>query len=316
MKPLLIINPNAQGGKTGKLAGELVRIIERYLGSVDSTLTTGARHAVEIAEQAARDGREVVVVLGGDGTIHEVANGLMLAREDGVTPPKLGIIAQGTGGDFRKTLGINHRLDLYCNAIASRCTRPIDLGRFRYRDKSGSMAQAYFINILSVGMGGMVDEYVARLSGKMGGTLAYFVASARALVQNEVGMLDCVIHEGDQRREVEITSRMLAICNGRFFGGGMEVAPMAQLDDGWFDVVNLGAASKLKFALSNLSVYSGKHVDHEDVGVFRCNRIEIDLRNDGIRDQFPLDVDGEPLGTLPIEIELVPKALEVFVGGS
>jgi len=316
MKPLLIINPNAQGGKTGKLADELVRIIARYLGSVDAVQTTGPRHGVELAEQAAKEGREAVIAVGGDGTLHEVANGLMRAREAGVTPPKLGIIGQGTGGDFRKTIGIDNRLDYYCNVIATRRTRPVDMGKFRYRDKSGSRANAYFINILSVGMGGLVDEYVAQLSGKMTGKLAYMAASVRALVHNDVGILDCVLHEDGQRRELEIATRMLAICNGRFFGGGMEVAPMARLDDGWFDVVSLGSASKVKFALSNLSVYSGKHVDRDDVAIFRCNRIEIQLRNDGIRDQFPLDVDGEPLGTLPMEIELVPGALEVFVGGS
>ncbi len=314
MKPLVIINPHTQGGRTGELADELVRIISRYLGAVDSARTTGARHAVEIAEQAARDGRASVIVVGGDGTIHEVANGLMRAREAGVATPKLGIIGQGTGGDFRKTLGIDHRLDHYCNAIASRRTRTIDMGKFRYRDRAGADAQAYFINILSVGMGGLVDEYVAELSGKVSGTLAYFAASARALLKSEVGILDCVVHQGGQRREVELATRNLAICNGRYFGGGMEVAPMAKLDDGLFDVVSLGAAPRLEFALASLSIYSGSHVDHDDVEVLSCDRIDIELRNDSIRDQFPLDVDGEPLGTLPLQIELVPAALEVFVG--
>jgi diacylglycerol kinase (ATP) len=314
MKPLVIINPNAQGGRTGRLADELVRIISRYLGPIDSVRTNRARHGVEIADQAARDGRDAVIVVGGDGTVHEVANGLMRAREDGVTPPKLGVIGQGTGGDFRKTLGIDHRLDHYCNAIASRRTRTIDMGKFRYRDKAGAEAQAYFINILSVGMGGLVDEYVAELSGKMSGTLAYFAASARALVKSEVGILDCVVHQGGQRQDVEISCRNLAICNGRYFGGGMEVAPMAKLDDGLFDVISLGAAPRLKFALSSLSIYSGSHIDHDDVEVLSCDRIDIELRNDSIRDQFPLDVDGEPLGTLPLQIELVPGALEVFVG--
>ncbi len=314
MKPLVIINPNTQGGRTGRLADELVRIISRYLGPVDSACTTHARHGVEIAEQAARDGRDAVIVVGGDGTVHEVANGLMLAREDGVAPPKLGVVGQGTGGDFRKTLGIDHRLDHYCNAIASRRTRAIDMGKFRYRDRAGADAQAYFINILSVGMGGMVDEYVARLSGKMSGTLAYFAASARALMKSEVGILDCVVHQGDQRQELEIPCRSIAICNGRYFGGGMEVAPMAKLDDGLFDVISLGAAPRLKFALSSLSIYSGSHIAHDDVEVLSCDRIDIELRNDSIRDQFLLDVDGEPLGTLPLQIELVPGALEVFVG--
>ncbi len=313
-KPLLILNPRSQSGKTGERAAELERVVERYVGEVDRAHTERPRHAIDLAEQAARDGRSAVIAVGGDGTIHEVANGLMRAFDAGAGAlPTLGIIGQGTGGDFRKTLGIAHRLDKYCEAIAKKRTRKVDVGRFRYRDRSGDEAQAYFINILSVGMGGLVDQYVAESSGAMGGTLAYFVASARALLQSEVGILDCVLQEKGQAREVEIHTRQIAICNGRYFGGGMEVAPMARIDDGMFEVISLGAASKLKFALGSTSIYSGKHVDKPETEIFRCDKIDIRLRNDSIRDIFPLDVDGEPLGTLPLSIELVPGALEVFV---
>lgn len=314
MKPLLILNPHSQGGKTGARAAELERVVERYVGEVDRAQTERPRHAIEIAEQAARDGRGVVIAIGGDGTIHEVANGLMRAHDGGVSSlPKLGVIGQGTGGDFRKTLGIEHRLDKYCEAIAQKRTRKVDVGRFRYRDKSGGEAQAYFINILSVGMGGLVDEYVAESSGAMGGALTYFMASARALLKSEVGILDCVLYEKGQARDVEILTRQIAICNGRYFGGGMEVAPMARLDDGMFEVISLGAAAKLKFALGSSAIYTGKHVDKPETEIFRCDRIDIALRNDSIRDIFPLDVDGEPLGTLPLQIELVPSVIDVFV---
>jgi diacylglycerol kinase family enzyme len=177
MKPLIILNPHSQSGKTGKQADELKRVIERYVGAVDSAHTERPRHAVEIARQAAEDGRDAVIVVGGDGTIHEVANGLMLAREKGTSVPKLGVVGQGTGGDFRKTLGLEHRLDRYCQTIADGKTRSIDIGKFRYRDRRGEQDEAYFINILSMGMGGLVDEYVAQSSGQLGGTAAYFAAS-------------------------------------------------------------------------------------------------------------------------------------------
>ena len=312
MKPLIILNPSSQGGKTGRQAADLERVIERYVGEVDRAHTEGPRHAVAIAEQAAHDGRDAVIAVGGDGTIHEVANGLMRAHADCECLPKLGVIGHGTGGDFRKTLGIEHRLDKYCEAIATKRTRPIDIGKFSYRDRAGKDATDYFINILSVGMGGLVDQYVAADDGSMGGTVAYFMASARALLKSEVGILDCVVHESGQRREIELHTRQVAICNGRFFGGGMEVAPMARPDDGVFNVVSLGAAPKVKFALGSMSIYSGKHIDKPEVEVFSCDRIDITLRNDSIRDIFPLDVDGEPLGTLPLSIELLPGALEVF----
>jgi YegS/Rv2252/BmrU family lipid kinase len=312
LKPLVILNPHSQGGKTGRHAGKLLEVITRYVGAVDRADTERPRHATEIAEQAANDGRSVVIAVGGDGTIHEVTNGLMRARQDGGQSPRLGVIGQGTGGDFRKTLGLEHRLDKYCKTIADGHTRAIDIGKFSYRDRQGDDAAGYFVNILSVGMGGLVDQYVAAYTGNMGGTFAYFSASARALMKSEVGILDCVVHQGGSEREMEIFTRQMAICNGRFFGGGMEVAPMAEPDDGRFDVVSLGASNKLQFALGSLSIYSGKHIDKPDVEVFGCDRIDISLRNDSIRDIFPLDVDGEPLGTLPLSIELVPSAIEVF----
>ncbi len=310
MKPLVILNPSSQGGKTGEQADELLRVIERYLGPVDCDKTNAPRHAVELAARAAEQGREKVIAVGGDGTLHEVANGLMRADKPAGKLPKLGIVGQGTGGDFRKTLGLEHRLDRYCEAIVRGVTKAVDLGRFSYRTRAGDTDTAYFINILSMGLGGLVDEYVA--GSQMSGAIAYFGASAKALLKSEVGVLDCVLHHGGEREEREVITRQLAICNGRFFGGGMEVGPMAVLDDGVFDVVSLGAASRLKFAIGSLAIYSGKHVNKPDVEVFQCERIDIELKNDGIRDNFPLDVDGEPLGTLPISVEVVPKALEVY----
>ncbi|HHH27004.1 MAG TPA: diacylglycerol kinase family lipid kinase [Polyangiaceae bacterium] len=316
MNPLVILNPSSQKGKTGELAPELVRVIERYLGPVDRADTEAPRHAIEIAKQAAEDGRPSVIAVGGDGTIHEVVNGLMQARDadDRRRLPKLGVVGQGTGGDFRKSLGLDHRLDKYCTAIAGKRTKTIDVGRCRYRNKAGEDVDGFFINILSVGMGGLVDEYVHRAKGRLGGTIAYFNASVKALLKSEVGILDSRITSGGDVREEEIHTRQIAICNGRFFGGGMEVAPMAELDDGRFHVVSLGAATKAQFALGSLAIYSGKHVDKPEVEVFACERIELEIRNDSIRDIFPLDVDGEPLGTLPLTIEVVPSALDVFVG--
>ncbi|HHH11685.1 MAG TPA: diacylglycerol kinase family lipid kinase [Sorangium sp.] len=311
-KPLVILNPHSQGGRTAALADELMSVLGGYLGPLDVTHTSAPRDAVRLAEQAARESRAVVVAVGGDGTIHEVVNGLMAARAAGIRPPKLGILGQGTGGDFRKTLRLEHRLDQYCKAIAGGKTQAVDVGALKYRTRQGDDAQAYFINILSVGMGGLVDEYVANSGRKLGGTVAYLGASFRALINSEVGLLRCTLHDDDGAREVAVATRTLAICNGQFFGGGMQVAPMASLHDGYFDVVSLGAASRTKFALASMKIYSGSHIGQPDVQVWRCKGIDIDIKNNHIRDKFPLDVDGEPLGLLPISVEVMPAALEVF----
>lgn len=313
MNPLFIVNPRSGGGRTGEVFESMRRPIERIVGAFDVAFTEGPRHASDIAEEAAMAGRETVVAVGGDGSIHEVTCGLMIARERGKTGTTLGVLGQGTGGDFRRTLGLEHRLDRYCQAIAAGRTREVDVGRFTYASFDGGEKTAYFINILSAGMGGLVDQHVAAMSRSMGGTLAYFVASLRGLVESRIGHLACTVHHKGEERTVRFATRNIAICNGRYFGSGMHVAPMADPFDGQLEVVSLGDAPKVKFALASSRIYTGKHLKSPDVVHFPCDRIKIELENKGIEDRFLLDVDGEALGKLPITIEVVPRALRVLV---
>jgi YegS/Rv2252/BmrU family lipid kinase len=312
MKPLLIVNPRSGGGRTGALFEKMRTPIERHLGAVDVALTEGPRHAVDIARDAAKSGRDTVIAVGGDGSIHEVVCGLMEARDAGAKTPRLGIIGAGTGGDYRRTLGFDNRLDRYCDAIAGGKTRAVDVGRFSYVSHEGERKSSFFINILSAGMGGLVDKLVAESGRSLGGTGTYLVASMKGLIRSSVGRLRCSIRREDTSREETIETRNIAICNGRFFGSGMQVAPMAVPDDGLFDVVDLGAAPRLRFMLVSSRMYTGTHVHSLDVKHYRCDRIEIELLNPDVADRFLLDVDGEPLGRLPLTVEMVPSAIEVF----
>ena len=313
--PLCIVNPKSGGGSSDAALAELERVVRGALGDVDFARTERSLHAVDIARRAASEGRELVIAVGGDGSIHEVVTGLMAAREEGLTPPKLGIIGQGTGGDFRKTLGLEHRLDRYLSALAGGATRKLDIGRFDYVDNDGNAASNWFVNILSAGMGGLVDRYVHETSKRLGGTAAYFFASARGLLESVVCTLRVKTWLGDRLETRELTTRQISICNGQYFGSGMQVAPMADVSDGVFEVIDMGAASKLKFALGSSAIYKGRHLDNPEVTHFRCDRIELDLVGEEGRGRFLLDVDGEPLGRLPLRVEVVPHALEVIVPG-
>jgi YegS/Rv2252/BmrU family lipid kinase len=316
MKPLLIVNPRAGGGHTGAVFDKLRGPIERALGGVDVALTERPRHAIDLARDAALAGRATIVAVGGDGSIHEVVRGLMQAREQGAHATRLGIIGQGTGGDFRRTLGIEHRLDRYCSAIAGGKTRAVDVGRFSYATEDGRTENACFINILSTGIGGLVDRYVAEGGRQLGGTLTYFVASVRGLLASAVGVLQCTLTYKGQVREEEIETRQLAICNGRFFGSGMHVAPMAEPDDGIFEIVSLGSAPRLRFALASSKMYTASHIGQPGVAHYRCEKIVLDVANRSVVDRFPLDVDGEPFGRPPLVVEVVPRAIEVLVPDS
>jgi diacylglycerol kinase (ATP) len=310
--PLAIINPKSGGFRAGGGVDALRRVMDNALGPVDVALTERPRHATELARDAVLDGRETIIAVGGDGSIHEVVNGFMQAREKGARSSKLGIVGTGTGGDFRKTLGLEHRLDRYLAAIAAGVTRRIDVGRFDYTMNDGGPGKAWFVNILSAGMGGLVDRYVHDM-GWLGGKAAYFAASARGLAESELGQLRVTTWLDGKSQETELLSRQINICNGRYFGSGMHVAPMAVPDDGVFEVVDLGASTKLGFLTFSRKIYDGSHMRHPQVKHLRADRVRVELENERIRDKYLLDVDGEPLGKLPIDVVVDPGALEVLV---
>ncbi|HEY5146281.1 MAG TPA: diacylglycerol kinase family protein [Polyangiaceae bacterium] len=310
MRTLVIVNPRSGGGHASKSLDEVRALLARRLGDVDVQVTAQAGHGIDLAREATRGGCPLVVAVGGDGTLHEAANGIL----DAGGGAALGFVGLGTGGDFRRTLGITHRLDAYVDAIANAREVPIDVGKVTYRAFDGTVASRWFVNVLSAGMGGLVDRYIARTTKVLGGRAAYFAASARALAASERGHLRCGVALGDERHEVQLATYMIAICNGRYFGGGMHVAPMAKPDDGRFEVVSMDAPSKLAFAAYSPRIYDAKHLSNADVRHFGCDHMTLDLENDRARGVFLLDVDGEPLGGLPVEVELVPQALRIRTG--
>jgi diacylglycerol kinase (ATP) len=301
VKPLLVVNPTSGGGATGRTFAAMKETIERALGPVDVAMTERSGHGIDLAREGAIAGAPLVIAVGGDGTLHEVVNGLMQAKGTA----QLGVIAQGTGGDFRKTLGLEHRLDKYLDALKSGRTRAVDVGKFT----GGGKTDHYFVNILSAGMGGLVDRYVADASRMLGGTAAYFGASLRALVNARLGNVMATVTKDGQTTTQPIRSFMIAICNGRYFGGGMHVAPMAEVDDGVLELVALGATSKIGFAMTSRGIYTGSHIGQAGTVHLRGQKIVLDLANEDARSVYLLDVDGEPMGSLPLTVEVVPKAL-------
>ncbi len=305
--PAVIVNPRSGGGRSERALSDLLHVIERRLGRVDVSRTRAPAHAIDLARDAVRSGAKLVVAVGGDGTFHEVANGVIEAGGEA----SVGYVGLGTGGDFRRTLGLVHRLDAYLEAIASGKDRTIDVGKVRYRGADGKTKSRFFVNIVSAGMGGLVDRYVSESTRALGGRAAYFLASARALATIRRGRLRCDVGlEGEKHQRI-VETFMMAVCNGRYFGGGMHVAPMAKPDDGRFEVVSMNAPTKLAFTVFSRRIYAGTHLSSPGVQHFACDRLALDLENEHARPVFLVDVDGEPLGGLPLEIEAVPNALRV-----
>jgi len=344
-RPLLIVNPAAGSGRTGKDLADLLPAVERSLGDIEIAPTARRGHAAELARRGAEDGHDLIVAVGGDGTLNEVVNGVLQfaaaerertdrdeAGPAGSAPagprltPHVGLIAAGTGGDFRHSLGIENRPQAYLDAIAGGGERTVDVGRARFRMPGGEMVERFWVNVLSVGAGGLVVRYIERLPAALGGRTTYYLASLSAIARCVRAPLNCTVVTGGQGHKRHLDACEIAICNGSVFGAGMQVAPMACIDDGQLEAVIVDAESKRELVRLLRKVYTGEHIGAPGVEHVSCERIEIDLDEDATasraggkaagrravaraRDRFTIEIDGEPSGGLPLTVDVLPNAL-------
>jgi diacylglycerol kinase (ATP) len=311
--PLLIVNPKSGASRTAPALAQVLAAVEKTLGDVVVRYTARPGHARELAAEGTREGYPLIVAVGGDGTISEVANGVLTAASTARPDegPAVGVLNVGTGGDFRRSLGIGPSYQQCLDALALGRERLVDVGRASFPGPDGVLVEQYFVNVLSAGLGGLVDRYVASAPSFLGGRAAYYLASLQAVVVGrERPLLARIIWEGEARDEI-IPAYLIAICNGRWFGGGMDIAPMALLDDGRFEVLTITERNPLYLAAKIRKVYPGRHLEEPTVHHFPCHRIELRLEDEHASRRFLLDVDGDPLGSLPLVVEVVPRRLRI-----
>ncbi|MEI6452195.1 MAG: diacylglycerol kinase family protein [Actinomycetes bacterium] len=322
-RPLVIANPSAGRGRTGRDLAHLLSALRDALGELDVVTTGGARQATDLAAAAAGARRPLVISVGGDGTLHEVVNGMMRAREarpgapvPAAALPALGVVATGTGGDFGRALGIAPRAEDYLAAVAGGHERALDIGRARFTGAGGAPLERYWINVLSAGIGGLVDRYAAGVPAILGGRFAYAQAALRGIVMCRRVRLRCrgVLPDG-QEVERLLDSHAVAICNGTTFGGGMRIAPMALPDDGLLEVIAFETRTRGRLLAKFLTVYAGTHTSEPGVHHFTCRGVRLEPLDPPSRPPgggvFPLDVDGEALGDVPLDVSLIARALRV-----
>ena len=312
MHTLVIVNPVSANGKTGKRWPSLYARWCAAKLEFDVALTQHAGHAETLASQAAARGYTRVVSVGGDGTVNEVVNGLMKCA----VPPVFAVIPCGTGSDFARALGIRDTPAAAVHLLQHGIAKPVDVGVVECQ-YNGHSRQRYFINIADAGFGGDVIEAVNR-SPKHGGSLSYFTNVFKVLSRYQNKPLRVTLKMSDisaipsQMSDIyTVTGRFNAIivANGNYFGGGMRVAPHAQLDDGAFDVVLIGDTRRAEFIAAFPLIYLGKHLSHPKVNVVRATRVHIEPQE---HEDVAMEAEGESLGTAPAEIFIVPKALQVL----
>jgi YegS/Rv2252/BmrU family lipid kinase len=254
-----------------------------------------------LARQAADAGASLVVAVGGDGTVNEVAQGLA-GREN----VELAVIPRGTGWDFVRTYGIPRRLQDAVDVALHGRVRTIDVGRARYRGWDGSDTESYFANIASAGMSGAIAQRANDTSKTLGGKASYLWATVAVFSRWHNDEVRVTV-DGEQR-----SGRMhdVIVANGRYFGGGMMICPEAEPDDGLLDVLMIGDLTKRDLLLTLPKTYWGRHLPHPKAELLRGAIVDIETP-----DALPVELDGEQPGTTPAHFETVAGALRLRVPG-
>ena len=277
----------------------------RSLGLEPEVRTTeGPGDAARIARQGVGEGRRLVVAVGGDGTVHEVVNGILDAGDGtGAEECALGVIGAGSGCDFIRTFGLPGEPKAAASRLAGERTRRLDVARISYVDPGGGTASRYFANIAEAGLGGSTAARAARLPAGLG-PARYFFAFWATLPGYRPGPVRIeadgeVVHEG---RAVNVV-----VANCRFFGGGMEVSPRSDPDDGALDLLVFTGPKIDSFTMLP-RVYRGRHLPHANVVELKGRRFHL-----AAEQPFRIEADGEVLGTTPATVEVVPSAIKLKV---
>jgi diacylglycerol kinase (ATP) len=296
---VFLVNPASENGATGRRWPEIAHLAAEHGLQGETLFSERPGQLTELARKAVADGASLLVAVGGDGTVNEVANGIAEAEN-----VELAVIPRGTGWDFVRTHGIPRKLEDAIDTARSGAVRELDLGRVTFRSWAGAEQTSYFANIGSAGMSGAVARRANSTSKALGGKVSYAWATVAVFVGWHPGEMHVTVDA--EQRAASMHDVIVAI--GRYFGGGMKISPDAEPDDGLFDVVILGAGTMRDLVLTLPKVYRGTHLAHPKIELLRGRAVEIDAP-----EPVPIQLDGEQPGTTPARFEIVPRALRLRV---
>ncbi len=309
--PLVIVNPKSASGSTKDNWSGIASDFRAHFGAFNVAFTKAAGDGMDLAERACGSGRNFIIACGGDGTVNEVANGILNSGKE----VELGVMPSGTGGDFRRTLGMPPSSREAARALRDGTTKTIDVGKVTFQDFQDQTVSRYFLNVSSFGLAASIIERVKSTS-----TLAWLplagvrgrASFALSTLQEVIG-LDFVTVKVkiDGMEETMLNTVNFCVANARYFGGGMKIAPDAKLNDGLLDIVNIGDIRTAKVLLNAYTLYNGTHLDLAEVKSTLARTIEVRPVNSNV--EIHIEIDGELPGKLPAVYEVIPNALKVRV---
>jgi len=297
----VIVNPIAGAGGTAKKWPRIVELLRKTGLRFEHDLTEAPGHAIELAKSAAKRGYELVVSVGGDGTINEVVNGLYNAGS--MKDVLLGIISTGTGSDCVRSIGVPRLYKDACECFTHPRKSVVDLGVVEYID-NGQGVKRLFVNIAGLGFDAEIVRATTQKFKALGSLASYLAGLLNAVLFYKNREMSLVLDGNTEERKV----CLVLVSNGKYGGGGMLAAPDADPMDGLFDVLIVDDLSKPDLLWSLPKIYRGTHLTHPKVTVKRAKKIEIKPS----RKTF-LQADGELLGEAPACFSILPAMLNILI---
>ncbi|MDH5768876.1 MAG: diacylglycerol kinase family lipid kinase [Nitrospirota bacterium] len=303
-KPHIIINPFSGGGKTRKRLNYILSLLKRYCSKGYSLcVTQGPLEATFSARKTIVEGCELVISIGGDGTIHETVNGFF-SNGRLINPAcQLGIINCGTGHGFAQSLKLPSTIEKQFEVIFNGTGHLVDIGKIIFSDKNGETLESFFVNECQAGIGGEVVKKIMLHHKKLGGLIAFGVVTLSTAFSYPNQLVTIEI-DGTY----EVTKRFIGITvgNGKYTAGGMNLTPSAELNDGLLDILLIHEQSLLHRIWNFSGIYSGRHIVSQQFSYFQGKGISLNSS-----EKILVEADGELLGFLPCRIEVMPSALSV-----
>ena len=301
---IVIVNPNARSGGGASEWEVIEENVRKAFPNILIERTQGPQHATQLARQAVENGIINIFAAGGDGTIHEVVNGIIKDDKSTNSNITFGVIGIGTGCDTFRSMGISLDPIKQIEVIKNGKTRFFDVGKVEMVDQFGHPRIRYFFNGSSFGMGASVMNFVNK-SEKRWGTLGFLIPSLKAYKKFQ----PCrVLLTFDNRMTVEKDVMNVTICNGPYSGSGMRWTKQSKMDDGIFEVITIQRMSAWKVLIAVPMLYLGTLPRLKEVDIYKVKELKVT----GDR-PLPIECEGEEPGTLPATFSVLPNALRVFV---
>ena len=300
--PMVVIaNPRAGNGKVGRHLPEIERILAGARLSYRVVRTAYPGHATEIARDALARGERYLVAAGGDGTVHEVVNGMLDDGRPVAADAVLGVVAAGSGCDFARSFDLPGDTLQAARHLTGDRVRPIDVGRVTFTDGPAETTR-YFPNIAEAGLGGAVVARTARLPAGLGS--ARYLAGFWLTLP---GFRPATVRLDADGHAYQWRAHNVVVANCRFYGGGMQISPKSEPDDGALDVLVMVGPKSDAFTMLP-KVYRGAHLPHRDIAELRVSRVRVEADP-----PFLIEADGETLGTTPATFEIIRTPIRLKV---